>query len=899
MSEFQPRHSSIENDLLRTKLAPPRLYATLVPRTSLLARLDEGLARKLTLVSAPTGYGKTTLVAQWLAAHSNPAAWVLLDAGDNDSIRFWRYVVTACRAFDATLGKAALVLLRSAQPSLEVVLTTFINELAQLGGQYTLVLEDYHVITSQQVHETMTFLLDHLPPVLHLVLMTRSEPLLPLARLRASNQLNELGSDDLRFSSEEIQAFFQQVTGLPLSVESVRRLETQTEGWAAGLRLAALAIEGKRSATTIEQFLASFSGWHRHVTEYLTAEVLATQPEPMQEFLLQTSILNRLTASLCDAVTGRSDSASLLAQLERANLFVLPLGDSSQAWYRYHALFAEAMRHTARERFSEEGMRALCTRASAWYEAHGLLNEAIETAIVAQQFPRAATLIERSLDLRSQRELYTFRHWVEQIPPEVLKIHPALCFEYAIALLFTSDRYAVSTAAQLETPLQVAEETWRHEENDAGLGQVLALRALVALWQGDFARAFSLARESLLLLPEYDMFWRGSDLIIAGIEESQAGRMETAQNVLIEARALCGAAQNIQGVLAAIGLLADVYVRQGEFDQALQLYQQVRAEAVGSEDMLDDQASAALGLSTIAYERNDLDVAEREATHAFELGTQRSNDQFAVHAALMLARALHARDKMGEAQEKLRTLVAQTRQPHLVQEVLTWQAYFALAAGDMEAVHRWHATVAQRAQDLPLTVQEQQDLIEVRMLLVDEKFPAALELLERWRVDVQQHGRTSSELETMALKALAYAAQSNKAQASKVLVRALTLAQSKGYQRIFLDEGEPMRRMISGFRLQIETQAPRLRAYIYQLLSAFPTDVSKSVSQSEMPFEPLSLQEQRVLRLLAAGLSNPEIARELVVSTNTIKTQVQSIYRKLNVSNREQAADMARQLNLI
>ena len=901
MSEIQPRHSSIESDLLRTKLAPPRLAqrAALVPRASLFARLDGGLARKLTLVSAPTGCGKTTLVAQWLVARSDPAAWVLLDAGDNDPIRFWRYVVTACRAFDGTLGKSSLALLRSAQPTLEVALTAFINELAQLAGQYILVLEDYHTITSQQVHETMTFLLDHLPPTLHLVLMTRSEPPLPLARLRASNQLNELGADDLRFSSEEIQAFFQRVTGLPLSIESVARLETRTEGWAAGLRLAALATEGKRDASAIEQFLASFSGRHRHVIEYLTAEVLATQPEPMQEFLLRTSILDRLTASLCDAVTDRNDSADLLAQLERANLFVLPLGDSGQAWYRYHALFAEAMRHAARERFGEESVRALYTRASAWYEAQGLLNEAIETAIVARQYPHAATLVEQSLDLRSQRELYTFRHWVEQIPQEVLEAHPTLCFEYAITVLFTSDRFAAATATWLEKPLQVAEETWRREENDAGLSQVLALRALVALWQGDFARAFSLAHESLQLLPEHDVFWRGSDLIIVGIEESLAGRMDTAQNALIEARALSGAAQNIHGQLAAAGLLADVYDRQGEFDQAIQLYQQIQAEAVGSEDMLDDQASASLGLSRIAYERNDLDTAEREATRALELGAQRSNDQLAVHAALMLVRMLYTRGKLSEAQEKLRSLVAQTKHPRLIQEVLAWQARFALAARDMDAVHRWHAA-AQRAQDLPLTMQEQQDLIAARMLMADEEFPAALELLERWQMDARQHGRTSSELETVTLKALVYAAQPNKAQAGKSLVRALTLGQSKGYQRVFLDEGEPMRSVIGDRRLEIEKQAPRLRDYVAKLLAAFSSQKSETGNQkSEILVEPLSPQEQRVLRLLAAGLSNPEIARELVVSINTIKTQVQSIYRKLNVSNRDQARDVARELELV
>ena len=900
MAETRRKHRTSTDQLLRTKLAPPRLAerAVLVSRPSLLARLDEGMANKLTLISAPAGYGKTTLVAQWLATRREPSAWVALDPGDDDPVRFWTYVITACRAFDPGLGKSALADLRTSQSlSFEPLLTSFINELAALPAPGILVLEDYHVILFPQIHASLAFLLDHLPDTLHLVLMTRSEPPLGLARLRTRNQVVEINAADLQFSREETHTFLEQILLVSLKPETVARLDAQTEGWAAGLRLVALALEGKHDPSAIEPFLVSFSGGHRHVIEYLAAEVLAVQPETLQGFLLQTSILNRLTASLCDAVTNRNDSASLLAQLERANLFLLPLGEPE--WYRYHALFAEAMRHTARERFGEEGMHALYARAGAWYEQHGLLDQAIETTIAARQFSHAAALIERSLDRRSQPELYTFRLWVEQLSQEVLEAHPTLCFEYALALLFTSDRYAASTAAQLETPLRVAEETWRHEDNDAGLGQVLALRALSALWQGDFARAFTLVRESLQLLPEDDVFWRSSDLIIVGIEESLAGRMETAQNALIEARALSGAAQSIQGVLAATGLLADVYVRQGELDQALQLYQQVQQEAVGGEDMLDDQGTAALGLSTIGYERNDLDAAEREATRALELGTRRANDHLAVHAALMLARVLHARGKTEQAQEKLRALVAQTRQPYLVQEVLAYQARLALAVGDIEAVHHRYAGIAQRASNLPLTLQEQQDLIAARMLITDEKVDAALELLERWRADAQQHGRTSSELETLVLKALAHVAQSNKEQASKALVRALTIAYSKGYQRFFLDEGAKMQLLISDFRLQIEKQAPRLRAYTYKLLSAFSMEISTRIPKSEILFEPLSPQEQRVLRLLAAGLSNPEIARELVVSTNTIKTQLQSIYHKLNVSNREQAAEVARELNLL
>ncbi len=647
MAETNRKHRTKADQLLRTKLMPPRLPVPIVPRPALLARLDEGMARALTLVAAPTGYGKTTLVAQWLGTRREPGAWVALDPGDDDPAHFWAYVITACRAFDPGLGKATLAALRSSRlSSLEAPVASLLNDLATAPTAGILVLEDYRAITSSQVHAGVAYLVDHLPATLHLVLITRAEPPLPLGRLRAHNQVSEIGAADLRFTPEETGAFLEGLLQVQLKPETAARLDTRIEGWAAGLRLAALALEGQRDPAAIERFLGSFSGGHRHVTEYLAGEVLGAQPEPLQEFLLRTSILDRLAAGLCDAVTGRSDGAGTLEQLERAGLFILPLGDdASQAWYRYHALFAEAMRKVARERFGEEGMRALYLRASAWHEEHGRLDQAIEAALAAKAYPRAAALIEQGVGWRSYHEVHTVRRWIEQLPPEALGPHPALCFEYAVAMLFTSDRYAAATAAALEAPLRMAESAWRRAEDGAGLGQALALRALVALWQDDLDPAFALARGSLELLPEGDAFWRGSDQIIAGIEELLAGRPGAAQAALIEARALSGAAGSLQGRLAATGLLGDACASQGEFDQACEIYRQVQAEAAGSEDMLDDQAAAALGLGAIAYERNDLAAAEREAVSALELGTHRANERIAAHAALLLARISQARER--------------------------------------------------------------------------------------------------------------------------------------------------------------------------------------------------------------------------------------------------------------
>jgi ATP/maltotriose-dependent transcriptional regulator MalT len=888
-------------ELLATKLALPRPQSGFVARGQLFARLDKGLERKLTLIAAPLGFGKTTLVSEWAATRTEPLAWVALDAGDNDPTRFWRYVITACRTFDAALGKTSLAALRaSQQPSFDAVLTPFVNELAQLPGRYILVLDDYHVITSRGVHETVTFLLDHFPASLHLVVVTRSEPPLPLARLRARNELNELDTTDLRFSLDEVRTFFQKTLHLPLSPEAVARLEARTEGWAAGLRLMALALEGQPEQLTAEKLLATFSGQDRHILDYLVGEVLAAQPEAVQEFLLRTSFLNRLTGSLCAALTGRTDSGLLLEQLARANLFLSSLGGAGEPrWYRYHTLFAEAMHHQARQRFGETELRELYDKAALWYEAHGFLAEAVEAFIAARAFDRAITLIEQILEERGVNELYTLRRWIEQLPKEILDRHPALCFNYAMALLFTSDRYAPATAAQVEVPLRAAEQVWRDERNDPQLGQVLALRGMVALWQGDFDRSSACARESLELLAEDDVMWRGVSLLNVAFDEMSAGRINAAQPLVIEARALLEATQNIHGALAAMQSLAESCYWQGDFDQAAQYYEQILAEAIGGDEMLDDQANAFAGLGNIAYARNELDAAEQYASRALEAARRRGDEFSLIRSTVILARVQQARGELAQAAGTLQALMARTRHPFLHRQVQAWQARFALARDDLAAVEQWYATVATQGESVSRGQQEQEALLAARMQVVEGKTETALALLEPWRVDAHANGRMLSELETLALKALAYSAQSDKDRASKTLVRALTLAQPRDCLRVFLDEGETMRLMIAEFKLQVEKQAPRLRAYIYKLLSAFPADVSRSASKSEMPFEPLSPQEQRVLRLLAAGLSNPEIARELVVSTNTIKTQLQSIYRKLNVNNREQAADVARQLSLL
>ena len=924
MAQAPPLPRPAPADLLHTKLMPPRLRAERVARTALLERLDRGLAYKLTLVSAPAGYGKTTLVSEWLTSRSEqkklpPVAWLSLDNGDNDPARFWRYLITACQRLDASVGDMALTLLHAARrPTFEPVITSLLNDLARLPCQSVLILDDYHAIDAPQIDETVAFLLEHLPASLHLLILSRTEPALPLARLRARNEICELRAADLRFSTADTATFLRQNVPFALPPAAVDALVERTEGWVAGLQLVTLALQ-RQSPHRVERFLATLSGTHRHVLDYLATEVLAAQPEPLQQFLLQTTFLNRLTASLCDAVTGRNDSAVLLEGLERANLFLDSL-DEEQQWYRYHPLFAEAMHQIARRPtppgYGEATLRGLYNRASLWFEQHGYLDDAIETALSAQAYARAAALMERMIEtghLRSEK--HTLRRWIEQLPTDLLYTQPRLCFAYAIAILFTSDRSAPETAAQLQQPLQMAEQHWLAEEDEAQLGQLRAFRCMVAFWQGDFGAAFAAARAALDLLPAHDVEWRGTSILNLGLAHLFAGKMHEASTALQEGRALCAAAGNGYGVRAATHVLGLVSIEAGDPGQAEGLFRQVLAEA--AEDPLD-QGHALVGLASLAYEQNDLDEAERCATqaielsrrHADELGPQHAEESLTVPATLVLARVAHARQETAHARQLLAGLLVETHlSPLLRREVKTLAARLALAVGDLAAVERWRAAHPIRDDAIFRLQQEREALVVARLLIAQGEAGEAIRLLERWRADARTHGRGARIVENLAISALAYVALDQRSEAKERLIAALTLARRGEFQRLFLDEGAAMAALLQALYPDVRDQP--LALSVRKLLLAFAEEPSGPVKEDrhtglplpdgDVPclIEPLSAQEERVLRLVAAGLSNPAIAEELIVSVNTVKTQVQSIYRKLDVHSRAEARDVARQLGLI
>jgi LuxR family maltose regulon positive regulatory protein len=876
----------------------PRPHAGVIERRGLLTRLDAGLAKRLTLVCGPTGFGKTTLVSTWIARGHFPSAWVTLDENDNDPIRFWTYLVSAVRTIDPNIGKATLSALMSPQPKpFESLLTPFLNDLARLQENSALVLEDYHAITSGEIHEGLSFLIQHLPDSLHMILITRMSPDLPVAILRARGELVEIDAAGLRLNVDETAAFLQESLHVDLLPEAVRQIYQRTEGWAAGLRLAALSLQNKGAGSNIGNLVQTFSGNDRYIADYLIREVFDTQPPEIQSFLLNTCFFSRLTGSLCDAMTGGHDGKLLLERLARDDLFIVELEHGrNQTWYRYSALFAESLQFLARQRLTEADIGTLFERASDWYESNGLFEEAIETALSARLFTRALALIEKYIERHDLGEMRTLARWLDNIPSEIILQRPILCFTYAQIILYTGDRFAPATAARLEPLLHAAEAAWRAEGNDQRLGQLLSFRGTVTMWQGDFQKAFQYARESLEIIPEQDVLYRGSSLLIAGREALNAGRVMAAQDMILEARAQTGAAQNIHGVLASIQVLSELAYWQGELEQAEQLNKQVLEGAIGGEEMVDDRGMASLGLANVAYEQNDLERAGQLALEALDLGNRRGNEMLQLEATLRLAGIRAAHHDLRGAIELLATLAGKITNPMFLRQLQTERTRLLILAGDLLSLTGWTRMITNEGPNIS-SLQKERDAFTLARLQMAEGEPAeALKTLHGYSQDAAQNGRLRSQAEALILEALAWHLQSDASNATRLLRKALTLGHAKGFCRLFLDEGAHLEVLLQAVASTISDRS--LRLYASALLHSLSPDRAGGQGVPGA-VEPLSPQELRVLRLLAAGLSNAEIARELVVSTNTIKTQVKSIFRKLNITSRAEARDMARELKLI
>lgn len=923
--------STLQAPLLISKFHLPPLHPSLVSRERLLKLLDRALEYRLVLVSAPAGFGKTTLVRQWVATrgeqqHFPPVAWVSLDGGDNDPVRFWRYLMTACKIFRGDVAREALALLQTIpQPPFEsslteTILTVFLNELARCEQGGIVLLDDYHSIISPRIQQTLSFFLEHLPAAMHVVIITRSDPPLPLARLRARNELAEVRASDLRFSQEETAALLRQALSAQVAPETVQRINIHLEGWAAGLRLLLIALRKPTKPIEVEPLLRTFAGGQHALQDYFLTEVFNTQPEPLQRFLLQTSVLVRLTGSLCNTVTGERDSERILETVARANLFLEPLDSvvlhqpvPEQQWYRYHGLFAEAMRAEARRRLGAEQLRELSAQASRWYEAHNLYAEAVESALYAQDYARAAALLERILQAphfyHQANEYHTLYNWLEQLPETLLAQHPSLCLSYARALLFVVDawRLAQTTLALLEKLFQMAEESYRAQSNLPKLGEVFAFRALAAWRQDDATQAACYARQALTWLSKEQQAWRGLSLSVVGKAELlYNGRVNVARGMLEEAYMLCEATNNQHFRLsrATTNMLARAFFEQGELHRAFEYYQGALSEAREGSTHSDDMAHALSGLAHIAYERNELETAQQQAEEVLAIGQYLAQELHEVRAILLLARIQHARGETAAARQRLGALLARIpatqpdHAPPLSREILTLQARLALADGDLLTVQRWAAGLERPDGARSPFSTEHEKLVTARWYLAQGRIGAALELLQDLLREAQETGRRRCAFEAQALLALAYAAHEQQGQAQQTLQTLLAQTCTEGYLRLFLDEGEAMAVLLRALVLHIREQP--LLAYLQDILRAFPgAQNAQVVSSAALLLEPLSSQEQRVLRLLVPGRSNAEIAHELVVSINTVRTHIQNIYRKLDAHNRAAAVEVARQLHLV
>jgi LuxR family transcriptional regulator, maltose regulon positive regulatory protein len=891
--------SGIEN-VLHTKLMPPRLRSATIRREDLIKRLDSGLDGRLILLSAPTGFGKTTLISMWIASRDFDAAWLTLDENDNDPSRFWTYFISALRTFDPAVGKTTLSTLNAPHiPSIQSLLTPLINDMTRLAGPHVLVLDDFHFIKSKEISDDLSFVIQHVPDTLHLVLITRAQPDFPLPLLRARNDLLEFDTRDLRFNARETESFLKETTQAEIPSSLVENLYRKTDGWAAGLQLAARSLQNK-SPEQVSEFVQSFSGSHRYVSDYLIQEVFESQPEAVQEFLLKICFLKSLNASLCDTVAEIGNSAALLESLERDNLFLVRLNhEGGQPWYRFNPLFAESIQFLARQQMDPMVLKSFFERASGWYEYHGFLEDAIETALVAELFERTMALIEKYLEIHDLREARTLSRWLAVIPESVTRGHPVISFTFAQIILYSEDRFARATAVKIEPFLMAAEAAWQEHGNFPRLGQLHSFRGNVAWWQGDLQKSFEQASQSLDELPESDVFWRGNSLLMLSYEALNDGRILDAQDLILEARALLGAAQNIYGVLAAIQLLGEIFYLQGDLEQAQQLNEQIRADAVGEVSMLDDQGIASYSMANIAYERNEMGQAEQFIRRALDLGKQRANEMLQVQSTIRLAHIYAAQGDMAGAHELLKTMAARIQNQALLREIQNTQVLFLIRENQTSSLDWWVKMASDENRNALHLQKEREAFTLARVWIAEGRPQDALDVLDPWKSDATENGRVRSQVEANLLEALTHQADGELEKAISPLVQALTLGQSKGFRRLFLDEGS---RLIVLLQLAIPSIRDRtLSIFAMTLLHSFPAESIAHLTKdsSSVQVEPLSQQELRVLRLLVAGRSNAEIASELVVSNNTVKTHVKSIYRKLNVKSRDEARQVTRELKLL
>jgi LuxR family maltose regulon positive regulatory protein len=943
-------NGSMPAPILAAKLYVPPHRSRIVFRSRLIERLNEGLSGKLTLISAPAGFGKTTLVSEWLAGCGRPVAWLSLDEGDNDPTRFLTYLVAALQTIAASIGKEALAVLQSPQPPpTESILTTLLNDITTISDSFILVLDDYHVIDSQPVDQVLAFLVERQPPQMHLVIATREDPSLPLARLRVRGQLTELRAADLRFTPTEAAEFLNQVMSLDLSAEDIAALEDRTEGWIAGLQLAALSMRGRED---VHGFIRSFAGDNRYIVDYLVEEVLQRQPEPVRSFLLQTAILDRLNGPLCDAVTGQADSNARLEALQRGNFFVVPLDDKRQ-WYRYHHLFADVLQAHWLEAQPDQ-VATLHGRASAWYERNGLRSDAIRHALAAKDFERAAGLIELAWPAAEEGSIQpaAWLGWVKTLPEGLIHARPVLNVGYAYALLGRGEMEAAEARlkdaerwlepaepmkVQLETPfVETCPESSRRMVV-VDKEQFKSLPAAIAVGRAYIAQAFGNIPDTVryasrvLELPEADPFRHSQASMLLGMTCWASGDLEAANRVFADYTLKLRTAGNIPDAISTTVVLADIRLALGRLHEAIRTIEQLLQFVMDQgEPISPDTADLYRGLSELYLEQGNLEAAAQHLHRSKELGEKAELPVWRYRWCIAQARLHEAQGDLDGALallDEAERLYMRTPLPDL-RPISAKKARIWVAQGRLTQALEWVGERGLSPENDLCYLREFEHITLARILIAqyqndrnDSSIHTVMRLLDRLLQAGEEGGRVGSAIEILVLQALAHQAQGNITPALAPLERALTLAEPEGYVCIFVDEGKPMLELLT--RIEAKDGTLRVKEYIPHLLSAFelhkkinpsgstPVEKSRpSVSPQpliehevrpakDMLVEPLSDRELEVLRLLRTDLNGPEIAREIVVSLSTVRTHTQNIYAKLGVNNRRAAVRRAEELDLL
>jgi LuxR family transcriptional regulator, maltose regulon positive regulatory protein len=888
----------------------------MVARPRLVERMNRGAESKLTLISAPAGFGKTTLVAEWLAsavAGGPSAAWLSLESTDDQAASFWAYLVAAVRTVAPGFGAASLSLLREPEPPPpQAVLATLLNELTALPRDLVLVLEDLHVIDAPDITDGVAFLVEHLPPRVHLVITTRADPPLPLARLRARGELVEIRAADLRFTPGEAATYLNEVMGLDLAAGDVAALEGRTEGWIAALQLAALSIRGRDD---VAGFIARFAGDDRYIVDYLVEEVLHRQPDHVRSFLLETSILARMTGPLCDAVTGRPGGRAMLEALDRGNLFLVPL-DDRRRWYRYHHLFADVLR----ARLLDEGpglAPELHRRACEWYEEHGDRPEAIRHAMAAGDMARAADLVELAIPaLSREQQAATLRAWFEALPDEIIRARPVLSLGYAAVLmeggrvegaearLRDAERWLEAAAAGSARPddPSTGMVVVDHEEFRRLPCSIALYRGALAMAAGDPAGTATHARRALDLVGEDDVLRRSAAEGLLGLVAWTSGQLETAHRLYTDCIASQRKAGHFTTVIGCAIVQADIRICQGRLRDALRTLERgLQLATEHGSPALRGAADMHVGMSELSCERNDLEAAARHLDASRELGAEYGLSQNPYRSCVAMARIRQAQGDpdgalalLDEAERRYASDFSPDVRPVAAVRARVW-----IAQGNLPAAWGWAQERGLSAGDELRYVDEFAHATLARLLLAqgirdrdDERIVAAIGLAERLLAAAEDGGRFGCAIDILVVQALARHARGDLAGALAALRRAVAVAEPEGHVRVFIDEGPPM---VALLKLAAkERDAP---GYLRRLLAAaVAVDGRRSVGQPLI--EPLSERELEVLRLLAGELDGPGIARELGVSLPTVRTHTRSVYAKLGVNSRTAAVRRAAELGL-